>query len=78
MKRFLAAALTALLLLSGCGAKPAPALAAPAPAVSAPTEPEPVRSVPEPTPEELAAAQIDDLLSLTGWFFLCHFTTILY
>ena len=63
MKRLLAAALTALLLLSGCGAKPAPAPAAPAPAVSAPTEPEPVRSVPEPTPEELAAAQIDDLLS---------------
>ena len=63
MKRLLAAALTALLFLSGCGVE----TPAPAPAVSTPSaasaEPEPVRPVPEPTPEELAAAEIDALLS---------------
>ena len=66
MKRLLTAALTALLLLSGCGAEPAPAASsAPAPSnpPAASAEPQPMPPVPEPTPEELAAAEIDDLLS---------------
>ena len=63
MKRFLTAALAALMLLtlSACGGAPAqdspdsPELAEPQP-----QEPE---TPPEPTPEELAAQQVEDILS---------------
>ena len=62
MKRFFAAALTALLVL----ALPACAPSEPDPAPEAPPvteEPETPVPDPEPTPEELAAQEIEDLLS---------------
>ena len=57
MKRFLAAALAALCLaaLPGCGASK--------PEESAPVQEETPAPPPEPTPEELAAQEIDDLLA---------------
>ncbi len=62
MNRFLAAAAAALLLiaLSACGG-PAPEASLPTPDVPPAAEPEPAPL--EPTPEELAARQIDSLLA---------------
>ena len=60
MKRFLTAALAALLLfsLSACGSSPADET--PEEPATQPQEPE---TPPEPTPEELAAQQVEELLS---------------
>ena len=62
MKRFFAAALAALLLFSlpACGLPETEDAAAQEPAAPQPQEPE---TPPEPTPEELAAQQVEDLLS---------------
>lgn len=62
MKRFLTAALAALLLLSlaSCGGTPADDV----PEVpDADTQPQEQDTPPEPTPEELAAQEVEDLLA---------------
>ena len=62
MKRLLAAAMTALtlLMLAACGSSPAEEAPQEPAASQVQEEPE---TPPEPTPEELAAQQIEDLLS---------------
>lgn len=62
MKRFLTAALAALLLFSlpACGGTPADAVPETPAADTQPQEPE---TPPEPTPEELAAREVEDLLA---------------
>ena len=62
MKRFLTAALAALLLFSlpACGGTPADAVPETPDANTQPQEPE---TPPEPTPEELAAREVEDLLA---------------
>ena len=63
MKRFLTAALAALMLLtlSACGG--APAQDSPDPPELAEPQPQEPETPPEPTPEELAAQQVEDILS---------------
>ena len=63
MKRFLTAALAALMLLtlSACGS--APAQDSPDPPELAEPQPQEPETPPEPTPEELAAQQVEDILS---------------